>query len=85
VTLIECVAGRLPLVATRVGGLPDVSLDGIGLLTPSATPKQFGGTIAALTADIPPAPPAAGLQACEHVGAVCAASRLISDLDWLFH
>lgn len=50
--LIEAAAAARPVVATRVGGTPEVVRDGeTGVLVPSSEPAALADTIAALLAD----------------------------------
>jgi glycosyltransferase involved in cell wall biosynthesis len=45
-------ASGVPVVASRVGGLPDIVADGrAGLLVPPGDPRALGGAIARLLAD----------------------------------
>jgi glycosyltransferase involved in cell wall biosynthesis len=51
-SLAEAAAARLPVVATRVGGVPEVVLDGgTGLLAPPGRPEAFAATIMKLAGD----------------------------------
>ena len=48
----ECMASGTPLVATRVGGLPDLVEDGVsGILVPPRDPSALAGAIDGLLAD----------------------------------
>jgi glycosyltransferase involved in cell wall biosynthesis len=52
VTLLEAMAQRLPVVATAVGGNPEVVVEGeTGLLVPRRAPEALAGAVAALLAD----------------------------------
>jgi glycosyltransferase involved in cell wall biosynthesis len=52
VALLEAMAAGLPIVATAIGGTPDVVADGeTGLLVPPADPAALAGAVAALLAD----------------------------------
>ncbi len=49
---VECMAAGKPLVATRVGGLPDLVEDGVsGLLVPPRDPAALAAGISSLLAD----------------------------------
>lgn len=51
-TLLEAMAQALPVVATRVGGTPEVVADGeTGLLVPAANPEALGEAILRLRRD----------------------------------
>jgi glycosyltransferase involved in cell wall biosynthesis len=51
-TIVEAMAAGLPVVATRVGGTPEVVADGrTGLLVPPADPETMAAAAAALAAD----------------------------------
>jgi len=52
VTILEAMATGLPVVASRVGGVPQLVLDGeTGLLTDPANPNSLAGAVAAYIAD----------------------------------
>lgn len=49
---LECLANRTPLVATRVGGLPDIIDDGrTGVLVPPRDPEALAAALAGLLLD----------------------------------
>lgn len=51
-TVLEAMAGGLPVVATAVDGVPEAVVDGVtGLLTPPGDPPALAGALAALLAD----------------------------------
>lgn len=51
-SIAEAAAARLPVVATAVGGVPEVVLDGeTGLLVPSGRPEEFAAAVSKLLAD----------------------------------
>ncbi|MBU6391594.1 MAG: glycosyltransferase family 4 protein [Planctomycetota bacterium] len=52
VVLLEAMAMKCPIVATNVGGIPEVVLDGeTGILVPPKDPEQLAGTIIKLIKD----------------------------------
>lgn len=52
IALIEAAARGVPIVATRVGGNPEVVVDGeSGVLVPHGDPKAFGGALRRLLCD----------------------------------
>lgn len=52
-SVIEALAAARPVVATAVGGIPDVVVDGVtGLLTPLADPAPLAGALRTLEADL---------------------------------
>ncbi len=52
VTILEAMAAALPIVATRVGGTPEVVLDQeTGLLVPARSPVALAGALAWIAAD----------------------------------
>lgn len=51
ITLLEAMAADVPIVATRVGGVPDVISDKEGLLVPSEDPVALGAAIRTVYSD----------------------------------
>jgi len=50
--LLEAMAAERPVVATRVGGIPEVVVDGVsGLLVPPDSPEQLRAALARIRAD----------------------------------
>jgi len=50
--IVEAMAAELPVVATRVGGVPDVVIDGeTGILVPPASPQALASAIVKMLAD----------------------------------
>ena len=83
VALIEAAAAGLPLVATDVGGVRDVVVDGTGELVAAGDAAALGAAVAALAAE-PERRRAAGATAREHVLARYGAARLIAEVDALY-
>jgi len=50
-TILEAMAAGLPVVATRVGGTPEIVDETCGRLVPSRDPATLGETLASLAAD----------------------------------
>lgn len=88
VTLIEAMAAGTPVVATAVGGVPDVVEDGAtGRLVPSGDPAGLAGAIAgALAREGPEADATAKMSALarERVRATYTADRLVADTAALY-
>jgi len=84
VALIEALAAGRPVVATRVGGTPDLLADGAhGRLVPPRDPQA----LAAAIVEVLQAPGPANERACagqRHVLAHHSAERLIDDMDRLY-
>ncbi|HEV2591649.1 MAG TPA: glycosyltransferase, partial [Gaiellaceae bacterium] len=84
VVAIESLAAQIPIVATRVGGLPDVVRDGVdGFLTKVGDIEALGGHLAALAND-PELRARMGAAAREHVVPRYRVSRLVDDIDGLY-
>jgi glycosyltransferase involved in cell wall biosynthesis len=52
-TILEAMAAGLPVVATEVGGTPEIVDDSCGRLVPSRDPEALARTLAMLAADFP--------------------------------
>jgi glycosyltransferase involved in cell wall biosynthesis len=84
VALIEAMAAGLPVVALRVGGVPDVVEDGVtGLLVSDRDPAVFAQALRTLIADRP-ARMQLARRARERARDRYASSRLIRDIDQLY-
>lgn len=83
VALIEAGAAALPLVATDVGGVREVVVDGTGQLVAAGDAQAFGEAIAAFAAD-PKRRRACGAAARRHVVERYRAARLVEDVDALY-
>jgi glycosyltransferase involved in cell wall biosynthesis len=82
--LLESMAARLPVVATRVGGNPEVVEDGTtGMLVPSRTPAALAGAISALLAD-PDRAAALGRAGRRRVEALFPLSRMLRETESLY-
>jgi glycosyltransferase involved in cell wall biosynthesis len=84
VALIEALAAGRPVVATRVGGTPDLLRDGAyGRLVPPADPRALAEAILSVLAD--PAQARERAQAGRaHVLAQYDVGRLVEDVDHLY-
>lgn len=84
VSLIEAMAAARPVVATRVGGVPDLVEDGVtGLLVPPGDPGALAEAIVALLAD-PERRRHMGEAGRKRVYPAFSASRLLADMDRLY-
>ena len=84
VTAIESLASGTPVVATRVGGVPDVVRDGVdGILVPPADPDATAAALAELARDAERRA-AMGAAGQEHVFRKYAVERLVDDVDRLY-
>jgi glycosyltransferase involved in cell wall biosynthesis len=82
--LLEAMAMGLPVVATAVGGNPDVVRDGVtGLLVPPRQPRALAGALAELLAD-PAAATALGAQARCRVRQELTLERMLSRYEQLY-
>jgi glycosyltransferase involved in cell wall biosynthesis len=84
VALIEALAALRPVVATRVGGTPDLLGEGVrGLLVPAGDPAALAGAVLATLSQ-----PAAARQRAEegrrYVLGAHGAARLFGDIDRLY-
>jgi glycosyltransferase involved in cell wall biosynthesis len=84
VVAIEALAARRPVVATRVGGVPDVVRDGVdGFLAPVGDVDALARHLAALAAD-PDLRRRFGDAGRDHVLPRYRVSRLVDDVDELY-
>jgi len=84
VSLIEALASARPVVATRVGGVPDVVEDGVaGLLVPPDDGIALAVAVRSLLAD-PERGHAMGTAGRKRVAAAYSAERLLGDVDRLY-
>jgi glycosyltransferase involved in cell wall biosynthesis len=84
VALIEAMAAGRPVVATRVGGTPDLlGNDERGRLVPAGDPKALAAALRETLAD-PEAARRRALAGRRHVLAHHSASRLVDDVDALY-
>jgi glycosyltransferase involved in cell wall biosynthesis len=84
VSLIEAMAAARPVVATRVGGVPDLVEDGItGRLVPPGDAPALAAAIEALLRD-PGARQAMGAAGRKRVVPAFGADRLLADMDRLY-
>jgi glycosyltransferase involved in cell wall biosynthesis len=84
VTAIEALAAGRPVVATRVGGVPDVVRDGEdGFLVPPGATGELADRLARLAHD-PALRERMGEKGREHVLGRYAVERLVEDVDLLY-
>lgn len=83
VSLIEALAAARPVVATAVGGTPDVLGEDRGWLVPPADPRALADSILGVLAD-PQAARRRALAGRSHVLASYSAARLVDDIDALY-
>ncbi len=84
VSLIEAMAAGRPIVAARVGGVPDLVEDGVtGCLVPPDDPGALAAALVTLLQN-PERRRTLGLAARERVVPAFAAERLVADVDALY-
>jgi glycosyltransferase involved in cell wall biosynthesis len=84
VSLIEAMAAARPVVATRVGGVPDLVEDGVsGRLVPAGDASALAGALKALLAD-PERRRTMGEAGRRRVYPALSAWRLVADIDRLY-
>lgn len=83
VALIEAAAAGRPAVATDVGGVADIVIDGTGLLAPAGEETAIAAQIGRLAAD-PALRRRLGARAREHVREKFSGQRLLDDIDSLY-
>jgi glycosyltransferase involved in cell wall biosynthesis len=83
VSLIEAAAGGRPAVATNVGGVGDIVVDGAGILAPAFDESELARAIGELAAD-PARRRTMGAVAREHVRHRYDGARLVADMDKLY-
>lgn len=84
VSLIEAMASGVPVVATRVGGVPDLVEDGVtGLLVPCDDPTSLAAAVSGLLAD-PERRRTLGQSGRQRVYPAFSAERLLQDMDALY-
>jgi glycosyltransferase involved in cell wall biosynthesis len=79
-TLVEAMAAGRPIVATRVGGIPDAVVDGVtGLLVPPQNPAALAGALSTMmeSRDRREAMGASGLSRAKRLFAAKAVVRLL--------
>jgi glycosyltransferase involved in cell wall biosynthesis len=83
VALIEAAAAGRPAVATAVGGVPDIVIEGGGLLAPAGDESAIATAIARLAAESE-LRREMGTCAREHVAARFTVARLLDDVELLY-
>lgn len=83
VALIEAAAAGRPAVATAVGGVPDIVIEGTGLLAPLGDESAIAARIARISSE-PDLRRKMGARARKHVAEKFTAARLLDDVDLLY-
>ncbi len=84
VSLIEAMAAACAVVATRVGGVPDLIEDGVnGYLVPSGDPSAMATAVSSLLTD-PERRAEMGRAGRKRVGQAFSVERLVRDVDALY-
>lgn len=83
VALIEAAAAGRPAVSTAVGGVPDIVVEGTGLLAPAGNERAIAAAMTELAADSA-LRRRLGAQAREHVRERFSSDRLLTDIDSLY-
>jgi len=82
-TILEAMAAALPVVVTRVGGTPEVVVDGCGLLVPARDPAALAGALRRIGQDAPLAR-ALGAAARRRVETHFTIERMVGDYARLY-
>lgn len=77
--LVEAQAAGMPVIATRVGGIPETLADGAGVLVPPEDPEALAGAVVEL-ARHPAQWPEMGARGRRHVEENYHADRLVNEL-----
>jgi glycosyltransferase involved in cell wall biosynthesis len=83
VALIEAAAAGRPAVATDVGGVPDIVVEGAGLLAPAGDEAALAARIVRIAGE-PELRRGMGARAREHVAEKFTLARLLDDVDLLY-
>jgi len=83
VALIEAAAAGRPAVATDVGGVPDIVVEGAGLLAAAGDEAALAARIARIAGE-PELRRKMGARAREHVAEKFTLARLLDDVDLLY-
>lgn len=83
VALIEAAAAGRPAVATAVGGVPDIVVEGAGLLAPAGDEAAIAARITQIASE-PGLRRRMGARARQHVAEKFTLARLLNDVDLLY-